>query len=72
MSRIYGEVYDAFQELYSAIYDCRAMLTRPQHRRLEDAVENLKTLVGVLPDERPLLLPSEPEEPPAEDRPPEL
>lgn len=43
--RLEGELFEAFEELYSSIYDVRAMLTRHQRRRLEDAVENLKATV---------------------------
>jgi hypothetical protein len=58
--RIHEELLDAFYELESAHADVRALITRKQFRRLEDAVESLRTIVGILP-ERPLV------EPPTED-----
>jgi len=55
--RLYGEMYAAFEDLWSAIYDVRANCTRNQMRRLEEAVDALKELVGALPPERPLAIP---------------
>ena len=55
--RIYGELFEAFEELWSAIYDVRTACTRRQLRRLEEAVETLRVIVKVIPDERPLVIP---------------
>lgn len=51
--RIHGELRDAFDELESAIDDVRSMITRRQFRRLQDAAETFRVIVGLLDDDRP-------------------
>lgn len=50
--RLLGELLDAFDELADAIDDARPA-DRRKARRLDDALEAVKTLVGLYPEPRP-------------------
>jgi len=59
--RIHGELQDAFAELEDAIDAVRPLVTRRQFRRLQDAAEAFRVIIGLLDDDRPA------HEPPTED-----